>query len=275
MRFLSTSPPVTRAVLTVWCIALIRARAVLSFLAAALQFGNNERMADNAPTTARARVRAEITEEVLRAARRQLAEVGAAALSMRAITRELGMSSSAIYRYFPSRDALITQLIIDAYNSLGETAEEAEQAVDRRDLKRRFTTIGHAVRDWALRNSHEYMLIYGTPIPGYEAPEDTILPATRVSTLLLTVGIEAGTDPAVTGVGITKMPEVVRADLEETSARFDMGLPAPTLMLGLMSWSLIIGTISQEMFGHFNNVVDDNAAYFDHMLTLTAEQLGL
>lgn len=261
--------------LTVWCIALAITRAVLSFLATALHFGNNERMADNAPTTARARVRAEMTAEILNVARSQLAEVGAAALSMRAITRELGMASSAIYRYFPSRDALITQLIIDAYNSVGEAAEHAEQTVERGDLKLRFTTVGRAVRDWALRNPHEYMLIYGTPIPGYEAPEDTIVPATRVSTLLLTVGIEAAIDPTRTGSGVIDMPDSVRADLEETSVRLGMGLPAPTLMLGLMSWSLIIGTISHEMYGHFNNVVDDNAAYFDHMLTITAQQLGL
>ncbi|GBE25296.1 putative HTH-type transcriptional regulator/MT1864 [bacterium BMS3Bbin02] len=261
--------------LTVWFIALGFARALLSFLATALEIGNNVGMVENAPTTARARVRAEMTGEILTAARRQLTEVGAAALSMRAITRELGMASSAIYRYFPSREALITQLIIDAYNSLGEAAERAEQAVDRENLRLRFKTVGHAVRGWALRNPHEYMLIYGTPIPGYEAPEATIIPATRVSTLLLTVGIEAAIDPAQTRSGSIPMPDSVRADLEETSARLGIGLPAPTLMLGLMSWSLIIGTISHEMFGHFNNVVDEGAAYFDHVLTLTAAQLGI
>jgi AcrR family transcriptional regulator len=250
-------------------------RALLSSLATALEISNNAVMVDNAPTTARARVRAEMTAEILNAARRQLAEVGAAALSMRAVTRELGMASSAIYRYFPSREALITQLIIDAYNSLGEAAEHAEKKIDRDDLKLRFKTVGHAVRDWALRNPHEYMLIYGTPIPGYEAPEDTIAPATRVSALLLAVAIEAAVDPIHTSSGAIDIPDRVRADLEETSARLEMGLPAPTLMLGLMSWSLVIGTISQEMFGHFNNVVADNAQYFDHMLTITAHQLGL
>jgi AcrR family transcriptional regulator len=248
---------------------------VLSVLASALVIGHNGVMVENAPRTARARVRAEMTEEILTAARLQLAEVGAAALSMRAITRELGMASSAIYRYFPSRDSLITELIIDAYNSLGEAAEERESKIHRGDWKARFGTVGHAVRDWAFENPHEYALIYGTPIPGYEAPEDTIVPATRVTTLLLTILIDANVDPQQWVVPVEAMPRDVRADLEETSARLGLGLPAPLLMLGLMSWSQIIGSISLEMFGHFHNVIDNNVAYFDHMLTLTNEQLGL
>ncbi len=248
---------------------------MLSFLASALVIDHNGVMVENAPRTARARVRAELTQEILVTARRQLAESGAAALSMRAITRDLGMSSSAIYRYFPSRDALITQLIIDAYNSLGEAAEDAESKIHRNDWEARFRTVGHAVRDWAFKNPHEYALVYGTPIPGYEAPQDTIVPATRVTTLLLTTLIEANVDPQRWVARVDVMPRDVRADLEETSARLGMGLPAPLLMLGLMSWSQIIGSISLEMFGHFNNVVDEGAAYFDHVLTLTAEQLDL
>src|SRR3954471_4349899 len=76
--------------------------------------------------TARERVRAELTAEITDAARRQLAEVGAAALSLRAVARELGMASSALYRYFPSRNDLLTRLIIDGYDALGEAAEKAD-----------------------------------------------------------------------------------------------------------------------------------------------------
>ena len=95
------------------------------------------------------------------------------------------MASSAIYRYFPSRDALLTRLIIDAYDALGAAVEDAEAAVDRTDVLGRFRAIGHAVRSWARANPHEYALIYGSPVPGYAAPTDTIDPATRVTTVLL------------------------------------------------------------------------------------------
>ena len=98
------------------------------------------------PRTARERARAEITREILDAARGYLATDGAPALSLRAIARDLGMASSALYRYFDSRDALLTRLIIDAYDSLGAAAEASESVVDRADLAGRFTAICQAVR---------------------------------------------------------------------------------------------------------------------------------
>src|SRR5215218_3368694 len=131
----------------------------------------------------RARVRAEMTEEIKAAARRHLA-IDGANLSLRAVARELGMVSSAIYRYFPSRDDLLTALIIDAYDALGAAAEQSEAAVDRADLLGRWLATCRAVRSWALANPHEYALIYGSPVPGYRAPEDTIPPATRIPLLL-------------------------------------------------------------------------------------------
>src|SRR5215831_19686492 len=113
------------------------------------------------PRTARERARAEITREILDAGRRHLATAGASALSLRAIARELGMASSAVYRYVASRDDLLTRLIIDAYDSLGEAAEYAETAVDRSDLLGRWSATCGAVRGWALANPNEYALIYG------------------------------------------------------------------------------------------------------------------
>jgi len=124
----------------------------------------------SAPRTARERARAEITAEILDAARGYLATDGAPALSLRAIARDLGMASSALYRYFKSRDELLTRLIIDAYDSLGAAAEASEVTMDRNDLAGRFTVICEAVRAWALAHPNEYALIYGSPVPGYVAP---------------------------------------------------------------------------------------------------------
>src|SRR6266568_5710232 len=127
----------------------------------------------------RARVRAEMIDEIKDAARRQLATEGAN-LSLRAIARELGMVSSALYRYFASRDDLLTALLIDAYNAIGEVAERADATVaDRLSLTGRWLTVAHAWRDWALANPAEYALIHGSPVPGYAAPQDTVGPASR------------------------------------------------------------------------------------------------
>src|SRR6478735_5550022 len=145
----------------------------------------------SAPRTARERARAEITAEILDAARGYLATDGAPALSLRAIARDLGMASSALYRYFKSRDELLTRLIIDAYDALGAAAEVAEATVDRNDLAGRFAATCTAVRDWSLAHPNEYALIYGSPVPGYAAPADTVRPASRVTTLLLRIIVEA------------------------------------------------------------------------------------
>src|SRR3954454_5777737 len=93
---------------------------------------------DTKPRTARERVRLELTKEIKDIARRQLAIDGSAGLSLRAVAREVGMVSSAVYRYFPSRDDLLTALIIDAYDAVGAAATAAESHVRRSDLMGRW-----------------------------------------------------------------------------------------------------------------------------------------
>ena len=115
---------------------------------------------------ARARARMEVTAAIKEEARRQLAAEGAARLSLRAVARSLGMVSSALYRYFPSRDDLLTALIIDAYDSLGEAAEAANERVADAEPLERWTAVAEAVRLWALEHPHEYALIYGSPRAG-------------------------------------------------------------------------------------------------------------
>src|SRR6202034_3798385 len=105
----------------------------------------------NAPRTARERARAELTREIKEGARRQLAATGADGISLRAVARELGMASSALYRYFPSRDDLLTALIIDAYDAIGAAAEQAiaEGKPDESCPSDRCLVSCHATRGWA------------------------------------------------------------------------------------------------------------------------------
>src|SRR4051812_34823721 len=137
-----------------------------------------------AHTTARARPREAVITEIKAEARHQLGRSGAAGLSLRAVARELGMVSSAIYRYFPSRDELLTALIVDSYLDL---AASAQRAVTRAgDEPREQWRAGcQAVRSWARKHPHEYALLYGSPVPGYAAPQDTIDPATAVYRTLM------------------------------------------------------------------------------------------
>ena len=162
---------------------------------------------------ARERTRAEITRQILDTARRHLATEGASGLSLRAIARELGASSSAVYRYVASRDELLTRLIVAAYDALGAAAEAQEAAVARDDLGGRWSAVCGAVRAWALANPNEYALIYGTPVPGYVAPPTTIAPAARVSSVVLGILTDARRAPHAGGSrrqGAPQRPEGAR-----------------------------------------------------------------
>jgi AcrR family transcriptional regulator len=215
------------------------------------------------PRTARERARAEITGEILAAARGYLATDGAPTLSLRAIARDLGMASSALYRYFKSRDELLTRLIIDAYDSLGAAAEASEAAIDRADLAGRFTAICHAVRTWALAHPNEYALIYGSPVPGYVAPPDTVAPASRVTTRLMWIIIDAvaaGRVPAATQALEDPEATTVAAALAPIRSYLPPGIPAPLIQRALMVWTGLFGVISFELYGQLHQVVGEKPA---------------
>ncbi|HEY2599886.1 MAG TPA: TetR/AcrR family transcriptional regulator, partial [Candidatus Dormibacteraeota bacterium] len=139
------------------------------------------------PASLRERYRAQVRQEVKEAALGQLAEAGPGGLSISAIGKQLGVSGPALYRYFASRDDLLTALIIDAYNDVGQAVEDADASADRADFVGRWLAVTHGVRDWALAVPHEYMLIYGSPVPGYQAPTDTVAAAIRGTTVLGTI----------------------------------------------------------------------------------------
>lgn len=232
-------------------------------------------MAENAPRTARARVRAELTAEIKQVARRHLAADGASGLSLRAVARELGMVSSAVYRYFPSRDELLTALIVDAYTAVGGAAATAEAAVRRSDLGGRWLAVCRATREWAVAHPHEYALIFGSPVPGYAAPADTIDPAAQIPLLLLGIlgdAVLAGHAPATSPAS---MPRVLHADLKRLRAQAAPGLSDHYLARALLAWSQLIGLISFELFGHLHNVITDYGAHFDYQLRRVGQDLGL
>ncbi|RFC76814.1 TetR/AcrR family transcriptional regulator [Streptomyces sp. AcE210] len=233
---------------------------------------------------ARARAREEVTAAIKDEARRQLAAEGAAKLSLRAVARELGMVSSALYRYFPSRDDLLTALIIDAYDSVGEAAEQADAALLKKAAKssdgkagaiapvRRWVTVSEAVRSWALAHPHEYALIYGSPVPGYTAPMTTVPAASRVG--LLFFGIVRD---ACQGRGIAEppLPEELRPEAERLGADLAPDLPPAVVAALVAAWAQLFGLIGFELFGQFNRVVEDRATFFTHAATQLAHGVGL
>ena len=124
--------------------------------------------------------RERIEAQIIELGRRHLVEHGAAGLSLRAIARDLGMVSSAVYRYVSSRDELLTLLLVDAYSDLADAVDRARDAV-REVWSDDVVAIAHAARDWAVAHPASWALLYGSPVPGYHAPaERTVGPGTRV-----------------------------------------------------------------------------------------------
>ncbi len=228
----------------------------------------------SATSGARARARIEVTAAIKDEARRQLAEQGAARLSLRAVARELGMVSSALYRYFPSRDDLLTALIIDAYDSLGAAAESAHAraVADGVRPRGRWDAVCAAVREWALAHPHEYALIYGSPVPGYTAPETTVPPAARVGRLLIDVVRDAHRSH---GVAVPRLPQEMRAEAARMAADLAPDLPPAVVAALVAAWAQLFGLIGFEVFGQFHRVVVDRAAFFAHAAGQLAHDVGL
>lgn len=231
--------------------------------------------------TARQRAREDITAEILEAARIRLAETGPGGLSLRAVARDVEMVSSAVYRYFPSRDHLLTALLIRAYDELGDAAETADETVvDRSDTAARWMATCRAVREWALAHPHDYALLYGSPVTGYAAPQDTVVPATRVVVRLIEIVVaaqESGAKPPLPPPGATSgFAQSFRGAVAEIERRTALTLDVPTELVGrlLMAWSSVFGVLSFELWGHLIGAVEDRAAYFDGVVARLWHDLG-
>jgi AcrR family transcriptional regulator len=186
---------------------------------------------------------------------KQIAELGASALSLRAIARELKITAPAIYNYFPNRDALVTALIVDAFTSLGDSEEAAIQSIPANKLEARFTALGLAYREWATQYQQRYQLIFGTPIPGYEAPADVTLPAAASALVPLIEAIQALYEAKKLRVeNLAKLTPALKSMLEAWQ-RFvsDTGMQVhiEVLYLAYVIWSRVHGLVTLEL-GHQN-----------------------
>lgn len=226
----------------------------------------------SAPQNARARARAELTREIIESGREQLATVGPQALSLRAIARDLGMASSAVYRYVRNRDELLTALLLDAYGAMGTHAETAYDTAHRAGSDHRSTWIAvwDSVRAWSLDHHHEFALLYGTPVPDYAAPPETVDAASRTPMVLARIL----TDAAQRGrlATIHTAPTAVASNIRQLVGP---QIPAGNLAALLNAWTLMIGTVTFELFGQYNGVISDNDTYYRHTAMKAADDVGL
>lgn len=239
--------------------------------------------------TARERARAQVMAELLAAARARLETDGPAGLSLRAVARDLGVASSAVYRYVPSRDALLTELIIESYDRAGAVCEDAAAAArDRGESPAQaWLAVGRAFRAWATEDPHSYELLYGTPVPGYLAPKDTVPHALRLWAVIVGIVLDAHaagslrpTGPEVDGDGLLE-PAVLEfgagvaaADPSRPALGPDGWGPADAAR-SMTLFTSLIGAVTAELFGHLHGVATDLGRLFDVTLATAAAGVGL
>jgi AcrR family transcriptional regulator len=227
------------------------------------------------PRTPRARARAELTREIKERALQQLAETGAD-LSLRRIARELGLVSSALYRYFASRDQLLTALIVDAYDDLADVIAAADATRLEAQHSERWVAACLALRGWALAEPHRFALIYGSPVPGYQAPADTIAPAERVMRALSGI-VQAA---AVAG-GLDELDHHGELDrslvlqLERVASLLGPDIPPAALARVVGGFGQVVGMVNLELGGHFVGGFEPADALFELTVRRVAGDLGL
>jgi len=228
----------------------------------------------SAPRMARARVRAELTSEILAAAHEELVSEGAASLSLRAVARRLEMVPSALYRYFPNRDALLTALIIEAYEAVGLAAERADRDAGTDPLDR-WLAVTEAVRAWGQDHPEEWALVYGSPVPGYRAPQDTVASALRVTRVVSGIVGDALPAGAPGPQWLPAAPPGLAVALEPVETALLPGRPPEVVGATLLAWTQLFGMVSLERFGHFVGATTDFDAAFDYAMRVVARLLGL
>lgn len=216
----------------------------------------------------RQETRDRIERDIVEVGRRHLITDGAAGLSLRAIARDLGMVSSAVYRYVASRDDLLTLLLVDAYTDMAD-AVDAARAVTAQPWRTRLHRASGAARRWALEHPASWALMYGSPVPGYHAPAElTVGPGTRVVGALFAMVAEGVAAGDVPDRGPTPTPATSR-DFDALRAEFDVDVSDAIVLKCFLLWAALIGAISLEVFGQYGaDTLADPSDVFDGQLGL-------
>jgi AcrR family transcriptional regulator len=213
--------------------------------------------------------REHIEAQIVELGRRHLVDHGAAGLSLRAIARDLGMVSSAVYRYVSSRDELLTLLLVDAYADLADTVNRARGDTPAELWSDDVIAIAHAARSWAIAYPARWALLYGSPVPGYHAPPDrTAGVGTRVVRALfdaIAAGITTGDIMLTNHVASQPMS----SDFERIRQEF--GFPGDDRVVAkcFLLWAGLVGAISLEVFGQYGaDTLTDPEPVFDIQVEL-------
>lgn len=224
----------------------------------------------------RERLRTSTVAEIKQAARRLLVDGGPAAISLRAIARDMGMTAPAIYRYFSSLDALLIELTADFYAELRGSIESADGPAD--EPLRRLGHLARGFRQWACQHRAEFALMFGSPIPGvtdFDRHGETVQDAgARFGELFL----DALTDlydrhPFPTPAAALldeRFADRLGPYLDAHGDRY----PLPVVYVFLAGWTRLYGLVATEIFGHLQWAMTDGEPLFELELARFVTELA-
>ncbi|MCU0498910.1 MAG: TetR/AcrR family transcriptional regulator [Anaerolineae bacterium] len=217
--------------------------------------------------------------EIKSLARQQMAAQGAASISLRAIAKEMGLTPAAIYRYFRNYDALITTLIAESYHAQADALQAADRTQPPHDPVARLWAVMLAYRQWALDHPADFQLLYGNPIPNYDAPDELTLPAAQrnfsVFVQILSDADRTGQLQPIPAYQPEHLPPIIAAHLTAMGARDYPQIPISLLYLATMGWAKMHGLILLELFHHTQPVIGDTAAFYALEVEVMMRQMGL
>jgi AcrR family transcriptional regulator len=234
-------------------------------------------------------VRAATVREIKDTARRLLIRHGPAAVTLRAIAREMGMTAPGLYRYFGSHEELVKHVIADIFSELADDLQEAIAAAGAAaagegpipELTAKMAAACLEFRRWALDHQEEYSLLFGTPLPGVDERDEIIDECGRkFGGTFFTLFLELWQRNPFPVPAAGEIDPGLRGQLESYRDRIGAGLPEAELPAGavlafLRCWTKLYGAVTLEAFGHLRFALDDAAPMFEYTLTEMAAQLGL
>jgi AcrR family transcriptional regulator len=226
--------------------------------------------------TRRERLRESTREEILSTAWKQIGEAGAAALSLRGIAREMGVTAPALYRYYKDRDALVTALLVDAFSAFTAALETGRDANNADDYAGRFRGMSKAYFQWAVENPQRYLLLFGTPIEGYMFAEELGPVAQRSFLVLQGVIGEAMTAGRITGeASALGLPTSLKLQYKLLS-EYGMPYSGEATQLALSTWAMMQGLTSLYLYDYLTGFLQDNVETFvDFEIEKMVKNLGL
>jgi AcrR family transcriptional regulator len=242
--------------------------------------------AEVAALSRRDRVRAATSQEIIATARRLLVSEGSAAITLRAIAREMGMTAPALYRYFGSYQTLIHHVVADIFDELSDyveaEVERARAALRPDQAPTDSTTVGlitsgQAFRRWAVAHPAEFGMIFGTPLPGVDLyHEDPLMECgQRFGGIFMSQFVELWQIKPFPVPRDDEITPEFRAQLARYGDQLGSHLPLGVLQTFLRCWVLLYGTVTLEVFGHLRFALDNPAQLFELMLTDLAGMIGL